>query len=663
MSDPIEAYLAKHGITKMLNGIVNDLVADMPADPINFLINGLLKEAAVRGQEPALLLRLQELKQTLLKDEQEASGAVAAVKKLEEEKGKLEYRVTHLMRTLDEVEKGGGGGGAAIGGGAPLGGSGVMGTAGQPGPPAGISYVPPGHTEFSWAAGIQMSGASSGGALAAAAAKSTDLSPERFSSRVAVATLLKASEAAAGQRVVVCGWVRTNRTQKKLCFISINDGSCSASIQLVLEKDKLPTEQWEAAKSCGNGSALRVEGCLKVSPAQGQKWELPAESIEIIGPSDGAKYPIPPAKINLETLRGITHMRPRTGVVGAVMRIRNALAYATHTFFQTAGFMYVHAPLITGADCEGAGEMFQVTTLDMAKVPKAAAGVDYTQDFFGKPAYLTVSGQLNGEYYACAFGSIYTFGPTFRAENSNTTRHLAEFWMIEPEIAFCDLHNNMDCAEGYLRHCFRHVLEHNAEDLAFLDDFEEKRKQEAGETDQEQRLRDRLEIVAKNDFARITYTEAIDIVKGVPGPRAGVPWEFPPQWGEELQTEHEKYLAEVVYKKPVIVYNYPKGCKAFYMRLNEDDKTVGAMDVLFPRVGEMVGGSQREERLDVLLSRMKDLGLKEEDYAGYLDTRRFGSQPHSGFGVGFERLVLYATAMGNIRDVIPFPRTVGQMLH
>jgi len=326
----------------------------------------------------------------------------------------------------------------------------------------------------------------------------------------------------------------------------------------------------------------------------------------------------------------------------------------------------VHAPLITGADCEGAGEMFQVTTLDLAKpLPKAAgaAGPDYTQDFFGKPAYLTVSGQLNGEYYACAFGSIYTFGPTFRAENSNTTRHLAEFWMIEPEIAFCDLTNNMDCAEGYLRHCFRHVLAENADDLAFLEQFEEARKAEAGETDGEPTLRERLQVVADHDFARISYTEAVDIVKKVPGPKEGVPWEFPPAWGEELQTEHEKYLAEAVFKKPVIVYNYPKDCKAFYMRLNDDGKTVGAMDVLFPRVGEMVGGSQREERLDVLLKRMGEMGLKEEDYTAYLDTRRFGSQPHSGFGVGFERLVLYATAMGNIRDVIPFPRTVGQMLH
>jgi len=307
-----------------------------------------------------------------------------------------------------------------------------------------------------------------------------------------------------------------------------------------------------------------------------------------------------------------------------------------------------------------------VTTLDPANVPKAGGAVDYSQDFFGKPAYLTVSGQLNGEYYACAFGSIYTFGPTFRAEDSHTTRHLAEFWMIEPEIAFCDITSNMDCAEQYLRHCFRHVLKENADDLEFLEEFDEKRKEEEpveGEAKGEPKLRQRLETVANNDFGRITYTEAVEIVSKVEGPREGVKWEYKPEWGAELQTEHEKYLAEVVFQKPLIVYNYPKGCKAFYMRLNDDDKTVGAMDVLFPRVGEMVGGSQREERLDVLLKRMAEMGLKEEDYTAYLDTRRFGSQPHSGFGVGFERLVLYATAMGNIRDVIPFPRTPGQMLH
>ena len=621
------AYLEKHGVAPMLNGLVNDLAASKPDDPISFLINGLLKEATARGQEVALMARLREIKETLAKESLEVKGgggggaAAAAPAKgdgaLAEENEKLKYRVKHLLKTLDDFEENGGGGGGGGGGG---------------------------------------SGA--------------DLPEEKFSARVAVGTILKASDEAAGKAVVVSGWVKTNRSQKKLIFMSINDGSCQANLQLIIEKDQVPPETWDMCKSAGNGSAVRVTGKLKASPAKGQKWELPVETIEMIGPSDGAKYPIPPTKINLETLRAVTHMRPRTGVMGAVMRVRNVLAYATHTFFQKSGFMYVHAPLITGADCEGAGEMFQVTTLDLAKpLPKTpAGGVDYAEDFFGKPSYLTVSGQLNGEYFACAFGSIYTFGPTFRAENSNTTRHLAEFWMIEPEIAFCDLSQNMDCAEGYLRHCFRHVLKECADDLAFLEEYEQKNKEEAAkeageELDDEPKLRERLQIVADNDFVRISYTEAVEIVSKVPGPKAGVAWVYPPKWGEELQTEHEKYLAEVVYRKPCIVYNYPKGCKAFYMRLNDDDATVGAMDVLFPRVGEMVGGSQREERLDVLLRRMGELGLKEEDYSAYLDTRRFGSQPHSGFGVGFERLVLYATAMGNIRDVIPFPRTVGQMLH
>jgi asparaginyl-tRNA synthetase len=675
MADPVPAYLEKHSITGMLNGIVEDLVKEQPADPITFLINGLLKESTKRGQETALLQRLNELKTTLLKDQQEVKGLAAEKKALEEEISKLQYRVTHLCLTIDEMEAGGatsGGSSAKASGG---GGVGVTVSESGVKLPASLIGVPPGHTPFSWAGGVAVGGAPSAGSSAGtgtsakgASAPSSGLPKERFSDRVAVATLLKASGAAEGTRVVVMGWVKTNRTQKKLCFMSINDGSCASHLQLVVTKDEVPEAMWEAATGAGNGASVRVEGCLKASPKEGQKWELPVESIEVLGPSDGAKYPIPPVKINLETLRAITHMRPRTGVMGAVMRIRNSLAYATHNFFQQSGFMYVHAPLITGADCEGAGEMFQVTTLDLAKpLPKLGNDVDYTKDFFGKPAFLTVSGQLNGEYYACAFGSIYTFGPTFRAENSNTTRHLAEFWMIEPEIAFCDLPKNMDCAESYLRHCFRHVLENNADDLAFLEEFEINRKADEGIVDTEAKLRERLEVVVKNDFGRLPYTEAIEIVSKVAGPREGVPWEFPPVWGQELQTEHEKYLAEVVYKKPVIVYNYPKGCKAFYMRMNEGcapgKETVAAMDVLFPRVGEMVGGSQREERLDILLAKMAEMGLKEEDYSGYLDTRRFGSQPHAGFGVGFERLVLYATGMGNIRDAIPFPRTVGQMIH
>ena len=482
MPDAIEMYLDKHKISGMLNGIVNELVVHLPEDPINFLINGLLKESTKRGQETALLQRLNELKVTLIKDQREAGGLAAEKKTLEEEKSKLEYRIKHLTKTLDEMEKGGGSVGG--GGGKTASGGGGGRAVEQPHPvniPASLLGVPPGHTPFSWAAGVSVGG----GAAASApdkAEETAELPSERFSARVAVATLLKASTEAEDKEVVVCGWLRTNRTQKKLCFMSVNDGSCQQSLQLVLTKDEVDEATWEAAKSAGNGSAVKVTGKLKVSPAKGQKWELPVSTLSIIGPSDGASYPIPPTKINLETLRAITHMRPRTGVMGAVMRIRNSLAYATHNFFQSSGFMYVHAPLITGADCEGAGEMFQVTTLDLAKpLPTAPGGTgpDYSQDFFGKAAYLTVSGQLNGEYYACAFGSIYTFGPTFRAENSNTTRHLAEFWMIEPEIAFCDLTNNMDCAEGYLRHCFRHVLENNADDLAFLEAFEENHKKEA----------------------------------------------------------------------------------------------------------------------------------------------------------------------------------------
>ncbi len=436
----------------------------------------------------------------------------------------------------------------------------------------------------------------------------------------------------------------------RAAFVALNDGSCLASLQLVIEK-KAVSAGWDELSSKGaTGCSITASGSLVASPAAGQAVELAVERLCVVGPSDGAIYPLAKKSHTLEHLRGLTHLRPRTNTIGAVMRIRNGLAYATHSFFQSEGFLYCHAPLITGADCEGAGEMFRVTTLDLDKpLPKADGGTDYSQDFFGKGSYLTVSGQLNAEHFACAFGSVYTFGPTFRAENSNTTRHLAEFWMIEPEIAFTDLQGDMDCAEAYLRHCFRHVLQHFDEDLSFL--------QKMYDAD----LKAKLQVVADTPFARITYTEAVELCQKQPASR----WEFAPTWGSELQTEHEKYLAEEVYHKPVIVYNYPKGCKAFYMRCNDGcepgKETVAAMDVLFPKVGEMVGGSQREERLDVLLARMKELGLDEKDYEAYLDLRRFGTQPHAGFGVGFERLVLYATGMGNIRDVIPFPRAVGQM--
>jgi asparaginyl-tRNA synthetase len=374
--------------------------------------------------------------------------------------------------------------------------------------------------------------------------------------------------------------------------------------------------------------------------------ELFAESVSIVGVSDGATYPLAKKQHGLEHLRSLTHLRPRTNTFGAVMRIRNALSFATHSFFQQHGFMYVNSPLITGSDCEGAGEMFQVTTLDVKNPPLTPSGaVDYTADFFGKQAFLTVSGQLNAEHYACAFSSVYTFGPTFRAENSNTTRHLAEFWMIEPEIAFADIQDDMNCAEAYLRYCLSHVLKHCTDDLRFLAEHYDKE------------LLTTLTSVADTPFARLTYTEAVDILLAA----KDQPWEYPPKWGEELQTEHERYLAEKHCKKPLIVYNYPKECKAFYMRLNDDDKTVAAMDVLFPRLGEMVGGSQREERLDVLLRRMEESGLESAGYEAYLDLRKYGTQKHAGFGVGFERLVTYATGMTNIRDVIPFPRAPGTM--
>jgi len=502
-----------------------------------------------------------------------------------------------------------------------------------------------------------MSGASAGSPVAAAApaAASTDLSiSEPYSARVMVSRVLAAGDAAVGQTVTVSGWARTVRMQKELAFVKISDGSCISELQLVVEKGT--AEGWDDLDANGaTGCAVTATGKLAKSEGAGQTVEVKVAKICVIGGSDAAVYPLAKKKHTLEHLRQLTHMRPRTNAMGSVFRIRNALAFATHNFFQKNGFMYVHSPLITGADCEGAGEMFQVTTLDIEKPPKANGAVDYAQDFFGKASYLTVSGQLNAEHFACAFGSVYTFGPTFRAENSNTTRHLAEFWMIEPEICFADLENDMDLAEGYLRYCFTHVLEHCAEDVAFLSKW--------FSTEGEETLLEKLKTVSSQPFARMTYTDAVAECQKVSGPAKGVKWEYPPEWGKELQTEHEKYLAESIFKKPVIVYNYPKDCKAFYMRLNDDGKTVAAMDVLFPRVGEMVGGSQREERLDVLLARMQEMGLNKEDYEAYLDLRRYGTQKHAGFGVGFERLVLYATAMTNIRDVIPFPRAVGQMQH
>jgi asparaginyl-tRNA synthetase len=523
------------------------------------------------------------------------------------------------------------------------------------------------------------------------------------------------------------GWVRTVRAQKDLSFVEVNDGSSLSGIQAVV------TSEAEGASVLANGeittgASVMIEGVVVESPGGKQKVEVKATSVRLVGGADASTFPLQKKRHTLEFLRGIAHLRPRTNTIGAVMRVRNQLAYATHTFFQSHDFTYVNTPIVTASDCEGAGEQFQVTTLlngadgaaaapapppaseaavaaavaaaaeqgavvkalkekkktgeatkeqvdeavktllelkataEAMASPAAPAGasasrevprnkdgsVDYSQDFFSKPSYLTVSGQLNAEIFACAMRDVYTFGPTFRAENSNTSRHLAEFWMVEPELAFADLQDDMDCAEAYLKHCVTHVLEHCDEDLEF---FEKNISKD--------NLRERLRSVATQDFARITYTEAVEHV--VKAAESGAKkFEFPVEWGSDLQSEHERYLTEVVFEnRPVIVRDYPKGIKAFYMRENDDGKTVAAMDMLVPGVGELMGGSQREERLDVLERRIEEVGLEKESYWWYLDLRRYGSVPHAGFGLGFERLVQYCTGVENIRDVIPFPRFPG----
>uniref|UniRef100_A0A7S4C2F7 asparagine--tRNA ligase n=1 Tax=Chrysotila carterae TaxID=13221 RepID=A0A7S4C2F7_CHRCT len=644
----IDAYLEKHKVAAMLNDAVNELVVAKPDDPISFLVDALFREAAVRGQQPVYLSRLLEVRATLQAEQAEAAKVLAERNQLKEQVEKQEYRIKHLLRTLDELE----GGKRTTSSVAPTPAATVAASAVPIGHTgfswsAQVSGVPIGHTSFSWAAGVQTAAPSgaSNGAAADETADAGDVSKEAFSQRVSVKRVFKAGKAAVGKSILVSGWARTVRMQKEMAFVEINDGSTLVGLQLVISKKE--TNGWDELSAIGaTGCAIVATGNIVESPGSGQAVELQAESVSVVGVSDGAQYPLAKKAHTLEHLRTLTHLRPRTNTFGAVMRIRNALAYATHTFFQNNGFMYVNSPIITGSDCEGAGEMFQVTTLDVSKPPKTPDGaVDYAQDFFGKQAFLTVSGQLNAEHYACAFGSVYTFGPTFRAEDSNTTRHLAEFWMIEPEIAFADIIDDMNCAESYLRYCIAHVLEHCPEDIKFL----------AKHYDPE--LPKTLRFVADTPFARMTYTEAIEVLLK----EKNVKWEFPPEWGKELQTEHERYLAETYCKKPLIVYNYPKDCKAFYMRLNDDNKTVAAMDVLFPRLGEMVGGSQREERLDVLLRRMEEMGLEKEGYEAYLDLRRFGTQKHAGFGVGFERLVTYTTGMTNIRDVIPFPRAPGTM--
>ena len=454
--------------------------------------------------------------------------------------------------------------------------------------------------------------------------------------RTKIAELLQ-SKTAVGTDVVVKGWVRTKRGNKNVAFIALNDGSIIHNIQIVADVNKFDES---LLKNITTGSCIKVCGKLVESLGSGQPVEIQADSIEIYGTTD-ASYPLQKKGHSLEFLREIAHLRPRTNTFGAVLRIRHAMAFAIHKYFNDHGFYYLHTPLITGSDCEGAGAMFSVTTLDLNNVPKTDEGkVDYSQDFFGKPCNLTVSGQLEAELGALALSQVYTFGPTFRAENSNTPRHLAEFWMIEPEVAFFELEDNMELAEDFLKYLIQYALDNCQDDLQFL----------AKMYDNE--LIDRLKFVVDNDFVRLEYTEGIDILM-----KSGVKFEFPVSWGLDLQSEHERYLVEQHFKKPVILINYPKEIKAFYMKMNDDGKSVRAMDVLFPKIGEIIGGSQREENLDVLQQRVKEVGIPEKDIWWYLDTRRWGTAPHSGFGLGFERLLLFVTGMGNIRDVIPFPRT------
>ena len=453
--------------------------------------------------------------------------------------------------------------------------------------------------------------------------------------RTKIVSLLEADQPI--EKVLVKGWVRIRRDAKDFSFIELNDGSSLKNIQIIANNN---LSNYEEVKKITTGSSLAVTGALVESKGGNQKYEIVAGEIEIysLAPDD---FPLQKKKHTDEYLRTIAHLRPRTNKYGAAFRVRSELSFAIHKFFNDRGFRYVHTPIITGSDCEGAGEMFQVTTLDLNNVPKLPDGsVDYSKDFFGKAAHLTVSGQLNGEMYALGLGDIYTFGPTFRAENSNTTRHAAEFWMIEPEMAFADIYDDMDLAEDMVRTCVKHVMDKCPDDLALFDKFVEPG------------LIAKLQNIVDNGFARITYAEAIDIMK-----KSGHKFEYEPEFGIDMQTEHERYLAETHFKRPVIVRDYPKEIKAFYMRLNDDGRTVAAMDVLVPGIGEMIGGSQREERYDVLVQKIKEMGMKVEDYAWYLDSRKYGSVPHAGFGLGFERMMMLVTGIGNIRDVIPFPRT------
>ena len=455
---------------------------------------------------------------------------------------------------------------------------------------------------------------------------------------IEIRELYKNQEAYLDKEITVGGWVRSIRDSKAFGFIVINDGTFFTPLQVVYHDDM---ENFEEISKLNVGAAVVVTGTLVATPQAKQPFEIQAKTVTVEGAS-APDYPLQKKRHSFEYLRTIAHLRPRTNTFQAVFRVRSLTAYALHKFFQERGFVYVHTPIITGSDCEGAGEMFRVTTMDMENIPKTENGaVDYTQDFFGKETSLTVSGQLNAETYAQAFGNVYTFGPTFRAENSNTTRHTAEFWMLEPEMAFADLEDDMDLAEDMLKYVINYVMENAPEEMNFFNSFVDKG------------LIDRLTNVATSEFARITYTDAIEILK-----KHNDKFEFKVSWGIDLQTEHERYLTEKVYKRPVFVTDYPKDIKAFYMKQNPDGKTVAAVDCLVPGIGEIIGGSQREDDYEKLATRMEELGMKTEDYGFYMDLRKYGSTRHAGFGLGFERCIMYLTGMGNIRDVIPFPRTV-----
>jgi len=466
---------------------------------------------------------------------------------------------------------------------------------------------------------------------------------ERGDMRTKIRQLLSHTdtEAIIGQEHTIKGWVKTIRSQKSLAFIEVNDGSCFGNMQVVVETGN--TTLANVVSRLTTGSSVSIIGVVAQSPADKKRVELHANAVTILGSAHAETYPLQKKRHSFEFLRTIAHLRPRTNTFGAVSRIRNAIAFASHQFFQDQGFLYIHTPIITAADCEGAGELFQVTTLDMNNPPKLEeGGIDFSKDFFSEPAYLTVSGQLNAEAYACSLSDVYTFGPTFRAENSNTARHLAEFWMIEPEMAFADIHDCAESSESYIKYVVDYVLKYCQEDMAFFDRFISPG------------VLERLQHVVETPFERSSYTYAVRVLE-----KSGKKFEFPVTWGQDLQAEHERYLTEEFFKKPVILTDYPKAIKAFYMRDNDDGKTVAAMDLLVPKIGELVGGSQREERLDILKKKMNEQSIDSRPYWWYLELRQYGSVPHSGYGVGFERLLRFVTGLDNIRDVIPFPRFPG----